>query len=343
MGLTHSKKKPPIKEDDTFPPKPTTPGKMKEGVLYDVYKKHIRPFDLVFFRGNDFMSDIVKFVQNHALESTSSATYNITNDAFTHLGMVVTKEILDDDRLEEGKLYLWESTTSGVLSDHVPNIDGKIFFGAQLRDLDKLIEVYDYPDDTAIAISHLKKDVFDHERDTEMIRERFTALFKIYNDKIYNYNPVSLASSACVCLRPIREEADEVLHTSETIFCSEMIAIVFKELGFLPEEVIPKNVVPMDFFGFDSEKVKTERVPVIIESPLAIVSMYHFIHPSVREPQSLVTLGIDWLAEDERKDYIQQNPAGDISRTTEENEKSYKRKSVRLFPVDSFESTSDDS
>jgi len=282
-------------------------GIVKEGILYSAYKQHIKPFDLIFFKGNDFASAIVAWAERKTLPDKSDFGYTIRNDEFTHCGMVVTSHILKHPLVEEGKLYIWESTTSGVLApDGIKNITGRSFYGSQLRDLDSVIDAYDFPDDTAIAVAHLLSDVFNPEHDladTDMsiipnLRDRFTAIFNKYDNVPYAVNPVKISASAFDCLRPARKCVDHSLEDADDleIFCSELVARVFIELGFLPHTVIPENIIPMDFFGFDAEKHKTERVPRIIQFPKALVSRYHFLTSPLELPQSVVTLDIDWFA-----------------------------------------------
>lgn len=290
-------------EETQVTPQPQR-GIVKEGVLYSAYKPHIKPFDLIFFKGNDFVSSLISYVEKNTLLQESTFGYEIKSDQFTHCGIVVTSDILKHPLVEKDKLYIWESTMSGTLApDGVKNITGRSFYGSQLRDLDTLIDAYDRPDDTAIAVAHLLPTVFDPAydlMDTEMsiipsLRDRFTLIFNKYNALPYDTDPIVLGASAFGCLRRIRDTTSDEDDDLE-VFCSELIARVYIELGFLPDTVNPKNVIPMDFFGFDSEGKKCERVPRIIERPKALVSVYHFFSSPLDMPQSIVTLDIDWFA-----------------------------------------------
>jgi hypothetical protein len=304
MGNTHKTKtdtEVPIVDDEI--PKH---GIVKEGILYSAYKQHIKPFDLIFFKGNDFASAIVAWAERKTLPDKSDFGYEIRNDEFTHCGIVVTSQILKHPLVEEGKLYIWESTTSGILApDGIKNITGRSFYGSQLRDLDSVIDAYDFPDDTAIAVAHLLPEVFNPEHDladTDMsvipnLRDRFTSIFNKYDNVPYAVNPVRISASAFDCIRPARKCVENSPDDDDLeIFCSELVARVYIELGFLSSDVIPENIIPMDYFGFDAEKHKKERVPRIIQFPKAIVSRYHFLTSPLDLPQSVVTLDIDWFA-----------------------------------------------
>ena len=242
----------------------------KKGELYSEYAKKIRPFDLVLFRGKDYISDLIRFVQGKVLPEFSSAEYSISSDAFSHVGIIVTSEILDDDRLEDGKLYIWESTMSGNLSDGVPNIRGETYLGVQLRDFDKVVEGYDEDPDTRIAIAHISS-VFFNE-DYESLKGFFTRIFHKYNGTRYDANPVSLASGISPYFRPIRENVENLLGTEDWLFCSELVAVVYQELGWFSHNVEPKNVVPMDFVGRDGDSEEDGGIPVIVEKPIYIIS-----------------------------------------------------------------------
>ncbi len=242
----------------------------KKGVDYKEYKHYIQPLDLVFFRGGDFISDLVRFIQERSVKPKSSAQdIRIPSSSFSHVGMIVTKEILNDDRLEEGKLYVWESTMSGNVGDGVKNIDGETFFGVQLRDFEEVAKLYNGENGTHIAIAHLKEDIKKsiwEDFPQRILSERFTTIFKKYDGVRYDMNLISLGASFIPALRPLRD----LVETKEWLFCSELVACVYKDLGLLPSDINPKNTVPMDFLGFDNE-IKNEVIPVVIEKPVDIL------------------------------------------------------------------------
>ena len=248
----------------------------KEGELYSEYAKNIRPLDLVLFRGKDYISDLIRFIQGKVLPEVSSAEYSIPSDAFSHVGVIVTSEILDDDRLEDGKLYIWESTMSGNLTDGVTNIQGESYLGVQLRDFDNVVESYDEDPRTRIAVAHISpiffNEVWGFDEKYENLKGMFTKIFQKYNGIRYDSNLISLASSISPYFRPIRENAEEIFGTEEWLFCSELVAVVYRELGWFSPSVDPKNVVPMDFIGRDGDSEENGGIPVIVENPVYIIS-----------------------------------------------------------------------
>jgi len=228
---------------------------LKYGDLLEDAVKMIRPLDLVLFRGNDAVSGLIKFTSKRFLGMRSC------DHVFSHIGLVVSRDIVDDPALEPGKLYVWESTLSGklgqgVYSAHHPK---KAFFGTQVRPLIELIEAYDKPDDTAIAIFPLDSstrrkiykinDIFE----TEKLNDAFTPIFTRYNDRRYDANPCSLLGAMFPFFRCCRSTAEKGMDTEDWLFCSELVAHVFQDLGVLHKSVNPKNVVPVDLIGYDRE------------------------------------------------------------------------------------------
>jgi hypothetical protein len=206
---------------------------LKPGFSYDSYKSLIKPFDLILFKGA------------RQLEKLDQGTKVSTSDMFSHAGMIVTSDILDDVRVKPGKLYIWESTMSGRLTDGVKNIDNKVQFGVQLRDFDKVMKGYDANPDTRIAVCHLKRS----PKLSGQVKRDFTQFFKKVNGTGYDYVPRSLLSVVCGCFRKETTEKED----NEKLFCSELVAYCWKEMSILPESVLAKHVCPQDFVGNDRD------------------------------------------------------------------------------------------
>ncbi len=141
---------------------------------YEEYKHNLLPFDLILFKGTDCVSKTIQRVQRKKLGIPNS------DDAFSHVGIVVTSDILEIPKglvrqsefreshfvkqlseksgnqrsvdtmtsqllLKPGEKYVWESTMSGPLADGVRNVNHKSFLGVQLRNLDEVIREYGKP------------------------------------------------------------------------------------------------------------------------------------------------------------------------------------------------------
>jgi len=233
----------------------------KQGDKYNKVKNQIKPFDLVLFKGGDYISDFIRYVQHLNTEIKYNKKYDVNSDQFSHVGMVVTKDILPDSSLKDGKLYIWESTMSGDLTDGVPNVLGESYLGVQLRDLDQVVKNYDANPHTQIAFASLKDEIYDEIMFTPELSNKFVKLFALYNGIRYDANLLSLYAAVNKDYRSHRDLIEETLNTENWLFCSELVALIYKNLGIFPESIDPKNVVPMDFIGFDDEDEVNENIP----------------------------------------------------------------------------------
>lgn len=229
----------------------TTEKITKSGNSYKGYRKNIRPFDLVLFKGADGVSGLIRQLSkwNQNLDGKVD-----TDDMFSHAGMIVTSDILDDPRVKPGKIYIWESTLSGRLTDGVKNVDGKVKFGVQLRDFDKVMKGYDNNKHTRIAVCSHKS----IPNLTPMRKRLFTEFFKRVNGTGYDFNPRSLLSAAVPCFRQETTRKED----NSRLFCSELVAYTWINMGFLPYEVEAKHVLPQDFIGDDAD-----GMPCIVHEP----------------------------------------------------------------------------
>ena len=178
--------------------------------------------------------------------------------------MIVTNDILDDPRLENGKLYIWESTMSGRLGGGVPDINGRTYLGVQLRDFDEVFKFYDQNPETRVAWCSLKN----NPSLSPNFKSSFTTVFNKYNGSFYNANIFSLLASLFPYLRPLRY-LTEIKHIdSSWLFCSELVATVYRDLGIFPQTVNPENVVPVDFLPYVTD---FNNAPKVIDSIMYII------------------------------------------------------------------------
>ena len=244
---------------------------VKHGFLYSTVEKYLESFDLVLFRGGNFAADAIIYIQKLSLDVKPP-----TGTDVSHVGMIVRSDILDHPGVLPGKTYILESTMSmpNFLkgAEAVPTIEGDGCFGVQLRQYEPLIRAYDRPDNTAISIGKLLDNPAANGGG-QLIKAKFTEFFKKISDIKYDFKPTSLFGAAFPCCRCMRDVSDEI-SGGELLFCSELIALVYKEFGILPQTVDPRNVIPMDFIpGLDRDG----DIGQIIQMPIVpIVSSYHF-------------------------------------------------------------------
>lgn len=103
---------------------------------WDDLVKLITPLDLVLFAGKDVVSSTIRKLQNKKLQVGN----------FSHVGIIVSSFVLPHIKeLEHGQWYVWESTSSLRLpgfENEVPDIFGKHKLGVQIRNLKKVLDVY---------------------------------------------------------------------------------------------------------------------------------------------------------------------------------------------------------
>ena len=254
-------------------------------VSYEDICDKIRPFDLIAFRGEGIISDTISSAQSHIVGVGS----------FSHVGMVVTSDILpyfnvngEKIYLDPGKIYIFESTTAYNLNgDIVPDITtGLKAIGVQIRDLKEVIPRYITSDSCRVAWCKLLKNPLDqigNESTSNTISERFQECFLKYQGRMYELSLIGLLSSGVPSFRKLRTLRENIYNKMYSIlryfglvrpnnvgpsgwqFCSELVANIYKEFGIIPETIDPKNVMPIDFFGCDED-----GLPIVIETPVFI-------------------------------------------------------------------------
>ena len=148
-------------------------------------------------------------------------------------------------------------------------INGEWFLGVQLRDFKDVFFKYNEHQNTSVAVAHLKEEYREKAMNIKDIRKIFTLLFGKLDGIRYDANPYSLLSSLFSCMRCARDEVEEATGTEDWLFCSELVAAVYRTLGIFDISVEPKNVVPMDFLGYEADE--EGGIPVVVKEPIIII------------------------------------------------------------------------
>ena len=216
--------------------------------MFNDIKNRIRPFDLICFRGDDFVSTGISKIQEKMLG----------NGDWTHVGMVITTDIIPIKNGKPGKLYVWESTMSGRLTDGVNNEEtGASKFGVQIRDLEKVLKAYVKNDITKIAWCKLKKNPLDGEN-IKQIKYDMEEFHKEHGDASYEYKIIPLLKTIFPCL-------GRWFKTSDNFFCSELVATIYNKIGVL-SGIDPEKIAPVEFLGYTNDGVID-----IVEKPIVIL------------------------------------------------------------------------
>lgn len=232
-------------------------------ISYSDFCKCVKPLDVLLFVGDDFVSSAIRKIQR----------VQLGNGDFSHAGMVVTSDVINDPSLENGKLYTWEITTGSHLNDGVPDIRGKRFLGVQIREFDQVFDSFKNKSGGKIAWCRLKKNPFIQvDADLFELKRQGTMIYHKTLDKPYE----SICCCACELGKALIPKLRFIKinkHDDEKFFCSEFVAHVLKTMGVLPDSINPSNVVPVDFIpGVDQDKSSTGQHEInCCEKPLYIV------------------------------------------------------------------------
>lgn len=235
----------------------------KRGIDIDEAIKDMRPLDVIVVRGTNWFSTLIAYTQATHLKCE-------LKDTFSHAGIIVSRDIINDELLEPGKLYLWESClTHGVKSVHHPT---KKFLGSQVRPLRETLIEYDQKStDSFVGWLRYREGVqvpyFDNS-----FRRDFTEFFNYHNNILYDGNPFSLCGAVYKKLRPVARMTQILTHTEKLMFCSELVASALIRAGILSSKIKPSTVLPQDFVGYDDEDDPDMRIPRDLFDAVCIVT-----------------------------------------------------------------------
>lgn len=259
------------------------------------FESSISPLDVILFSGKDPVSKFIRYLEHKRLGVGE----------ISHIGIVITSDLLPSLKLEPGKVYVWESTSSlnfPGLSKEAPDvIRKKGVFGVQLRLLSDLVKSYE----GKIAWGRLINNPWNQVKRKQDIIDVVESLFVKYSMRTYDYNFINLLSALYPKLRPLRKIISAIYYLRPKalsnqldpyfagIFCSELVAIVYKKLGIIPKKIDPATFVPVDVFGIDED-----GTGAIIEEEIVIFkggdeSLPTSVNPSPRiglEPTKSITI-----------------------------------------------------
>jgi hypothetical protein len=239
---------------------------ISESDLEDVMER-IRPLDLILFSGNTIFSKTIKMVEKKK--------YGIGN--ISHIGMIVDKSILPHiKQINNYKFYIWESTSSKctISGRHkLKDIYNKSRFGVQIRDLEQVISCYIHSGGRVFwgKLKNNPTKILNDETENEY-QERIQNLITkmkmiddVFGKSSYNLSLIDLGASVYSWLRPFRKLKNYIQQKNNKnkpcpLFCSEFIAIIYKEIGIIDSDVEPQNIVPVDFLG-----VTEKGIPLMLK------------------------------------------------------------------------------
>lgn len=264
----------------------------KPGVPLGDIKPLMRTYDLLMFRGADFVSNSIARIE--AMQDGPKVK-DVAN--YTHVGIVIRGEDLlpagttdptEKDWLKADDVYVFESTMSGDLADGCHDVHGETHLGCQLRLLSDVATHYDRPAKARMAWCPLQKPV-------PAGKKSIRAEYEKYRGVSYDLSVIDMAACAFPAVRRIRDNTafehvrDAVCrflygkgradgasgddnYASKWQFCSEMACNIYRDIGLISEAVDPRDVMPADFVTDPDDPNKTldsdGEVPPLFAKPV---------------------------------------------------------------------------
>jgi len=196
------------------------------------------PLDLILFRGSDVISKTVEEAEQVGIGLSD----------YSHVGIVISGEMLPNIKeLKRDVLYVWESTVN------------KNRYGVQIRELN--IGIEKYVGDIYIAKLITNPWNFKPSIRSEII-DKLTKFHEIFGRRTYEFSLLNLLAVVIPKLRYLRNGYDKISDffttgvrvgmeecKKEWLFCSELVVLIYKNLGIYPPEIDERNVAPVDFTG----------------------------------------------------------------------------------------------
>lgn len=250
-------------------------------ISYEEFYGRARPFDLLAFRGVDPISRSILFLERKELG----------DGGFSHLGMVVTKQVLPYiSCLREGELYVLESTasaTQGVLAKFAGGppdlLTGKGKIGVQIRNLREVIASYLEGQGAAVAWCPLIRNPWDDWNRRSALVKTMHQWTRHHDNAVYEVDPFELLAAIFPCclswadgfdrvivlgteIIRLRDECHELRRLEngrDFMYCSELVAEVYRRIGVLPNDTDPRTFAPV---------AALTASPAIVRAPVYLTS-----------------------------------------------------------------------
>lgn len=220
---------------------------------YEIIKSQLKSFDLIAFRGSEFVSNTISKIE----------TFEDGTDMgkFTHVGIIIKGDIfpISSHLYDPNITYLFESTMSGNLNGGVLDVNGESFLGVQLRRFDEIVKSVNNNHKAYMALCKLKNEYY-----LNIDFNKWDEIYEKYNGAKYDINCIDLLASTFKCLRWLRKICSFCCckHEKPWMFCSELVATIYQDLKIIPDNIDARNVIPCDLI------YQTNNFPDILEKPI---------------------------------------------------------------------------
>lgn len=186
---------------------------------------------IILFSSSDPISKSIKCLESICLNRKC---------IFSHVGILFHSDILLSEFKQSicrpNSFLVVESTLSGELNDNVYNTCKKTQFGVQVRSLDELIKVY-YEKDSKIGVAEIDEEI--EELSVKFTRILHKYINMSYERYLYNLLTIHIAIPSI---------------NSKTMFCSELVYRILKDLKIVSAIKNPKKVSPNTVLRFTKLK-----------------------------------------------------------------------------------------
>ena len=257
-----------------------------EGEIYSLEKvmEIAEPLDLIVFRGDWAVSEFI---------GASQVLGNGTGK-WSHVGIVVTTDVVPIINGTKGKKYIWESNTTyeGGDESNCPNTEtGKGHNGVQFRDMEETIKTYIHPNCIA-GIIKLKynpwlesasnpewraklvdvmgqlKDATKDLKFTEITLDVWTKLVfsSTHTPPLDKRRDPMQVKEKIVLYKPQMVNMENI---PNDVFCSAFACLVYQVAGVLPLDYDCMKVAPVELVGLASNDgyiMPITKKPIIVKS-----------------------------------------------------------------------------
>lgn len=227
--------------------------------MQSIYRE-IAPFDLILFKGTDFISRIVKTFES----------LKYSNTEYSHVGIIVNSQVLPFIKnLELNKFYVIESILSSKLDNN------KERFGIQIRELEDIIKTYSTTRNTKIAWAPLLFNPWKHIQSNEksliiktlydlyqnINKKSFKSIFPCLNSS-YKLDEILIAGHKLLNNILLSKKIEHLEPGEIFIFSSKLVTMIYKAIGVL--ESCINNIDPIDYIEY-------RKFPKIVEIKTLLV------------------------------------------------------------------------
>ena len=222
--------------------------------------------------------DLIAFKKPQSVISFDNYNEENIDSIFTHIGIVVTKDILPDLKLEPNKLYVWESTMKyniPTISSDKCTTNGDV--GIRVLDLEKICNNKTDLGYSDIALGQLMYNpwITKDYANASINEQRLYIInkFKAMHKNCYNIYTLNKKSPREKSTKNIfyTNSKPKILNTNitdsygvvmtigldntnnkiNTMFSSIMIGLLYKKIGILPKRININTLTAIDFFRLD--------------------------------------------------------------------------------------------